>query len=373
MKRLSRVLIVLLLSIPVFTQETPPHFKNCAIVDHLPVAPPESEARKRANSRYDNEGWVGAPPREQYGGVGRIDEVAPPVPYPVFESTLVAIGRIAGSEAFLSNDKHGVYTEFAFQINEIIKNESSKQLSLGDKVLTDRAGGCVRYAGGKIMHYGMSDHGLPFVGKTYLLFLKREGPSPNYKILNGYEIDGEKPGHRLEYYNEPENYQAMTTSSLIEAVRTEMVNPVYRLLEINTRPEDPVRIRSVKTDFGDIVSGEGFAAESNWLRQLRVEIENVSNRRIGYLAVCLCFPSSEGQAGKSDYGYILDRGIDPSRAASYVGYEPPLLRPGEKAVLSLDEFDYRDVEYQLQSKGYEPGFSRVRLCVKEVVFAEQGK
>jgi hypothetical protein len=375
MKHISRIfLLAAVFAGSIVAQELPALFKECAVVDRdapLPQNTLEREKRIRANSRYDNEGWVStAPRREGHGGTGRIDEEAPPAPYPVFESTLIALGEITNSAAFLSNDRQGIYTEFTFQLSEILKDDAPAKLNAGGAVVADRAGGCLRFPNGRIMRYGMSDHGLPLVGKTYLLFLKREGPNPNYKILNGYEILGDKTGYGLEYYSSIKSYDSPTTAQLIEAVRYEMAHPVYRVLDISDMAGGPVRITSVKTGFGVIEPGVRFAAEYNWLRRLNVTVENTSGKTVTHVALCVCFPRPEARNDKPGYSYSLERGVDPLRPETDTGYKPEPIPPGKSVELELDDFAYRDVESGLYINGYERGFSRVRLCVKQVGYED---
>lgn len=376
MKKISQIVLIAgALAGAVFAQGTGDlFFKNCAIVDYdalLPQTATEREKRQRANSRYDNEFWVsGVPPREGISGIGRIDEEVPPASIPVFESNLIALGNIARSAAFLSNDKRGIYTEFTFQISRILKDDLAEKVTKGESVIADRAGGCVRYYTGQVMRYGTSDHGIPFVGKTYLLFLKRERDSPNYKILNGYGIDGQKLGQQLEIYSDLKNYKMMTTAQLIESVLYEIEHPVYRILEVSADPKSPVRITRIKTGFDTIRPGAKFAAEYNWMRRLSVGIENTSGKAVTFAGIRVCFPRPETAKGKPEYCYLLEYGVHPPSEDSYVGYRPKPILPLEKAEVVLDDFAYHYVDSMLYEQSYERGFSRVNVCVGRVAFKD---
>src|SRR5437762_2851751 len=72
--------------------------------------------RVTISQRYDNDHWVYSRVHPETGGVGRVKEEPPPPLIPVDESACIVIGRVGKVEAFLSNDKHGVYSEFTIKI-----------------------------------------------------------------------------------------------------------------------------------------------------------------------------------------------------------------------------------------------------------------
>jgi hypothetical protein len=154
----------------------------------------ELEERKLKNQRYDNKGFVLTNPHPDDGGVA-LDEEAPlPPAIPVAESNLIVIGKINDTKAVLSNDKSGIYSEYTFQISEVLKRDSSKKVDLGKAITIDRAGGSVRYPNGQKVIYRVSGKNLPRVGSEYVLFLTSDKESlhdkrsPNYEILTGYEF-----------------------------------------------------------------------------------------------------------------------------------------------------------------------------------------
>lgn len=165
-------------------------FSKYGVVDYDGVESLEAselERRKRASERYDNEGWVMKNPHPDDVKVGRISETVPPPLIPAQESDLVVTAKVIGVSTRLSNDKTGIYTEFAIKVNESIKNSPSVDLKAG--ITIDRAGGVVRYPNGQMVLYEDKGKGLPETGKEYILFLKGDQKSGNYQIITLYELN----------------------------------------------------------------------------------------------------------------------------------------------------------------------------------------
>jgi hypothetical protein len=180
----------------------------------------EREERKKKNKRYDEQGWVIGDPYPNTSGVGRQDEIPPPPIIPVAESDLIIVGKIIGANAFLSNDKEGVYTEFKVKIGEVLKNDTSNKAASGESVNADRAGGYVRYPSGQKVFYENSNHYLPWAGAEYVLFLARNGESASYEIVVAYELR-ENWAIPLDYGRSFDKYD-MTKKVFIESVRNEI-------------------------------------------------------------------------------------------------------------------------------------------------------
>jgi hypothetical protein len=165
------------------------------VVDYaapLPVNDIEREERIRKNKRYDTQDWVIKTPHPDTSGVGLIDEIPPPPVIPVSESNLIIIGEVTTANAYLSNDKKGIYSEYAVRVKDVLKEDGSNKIESGNSIVMDRRGGCLRYPNGQKVYYLASGEDLPEVGKRYVLFLTTDKQSPNYKILTGYEIKDSK-------------------------------------------------------------------------------------------------------------------------------------------------------------------------------------
>lgn len=154
-----------------------------------PSDPEKRSQRKSKNKRYDKFGFaikdlspeVG---EESYESEWSLHTDA----LPVGQSSAVVVGEVLNAEAHLSNDKSGIYSEFAVRVEEVLKNDGS--LHQGSLVTVDRAGGFVSYSNGHKRLYRVVGQNMPHVGLRYVLFLATSGESPNYHIITGYELGG---------------------------------------------------------------------------------------------------------------------------------------------------------------------------------------
>ena len=174
-----------------FPQATPPGPQNATFADYDSPEPTdlaEREKRKRANQRYDKQGWVQRTPHPETGMIGRHTEEDPPPTIPTDESDLIVVGRIVAVATYLSNDKSGVYSEYKVKVEQVLKSDRSVELSPSSVVTVDRAGGIVRYPHGQDVIYQDSDKGLPEKGREYVLFLKNDDDTDNYSVITLYEL-----------------------------------------------------------------------------------------------------------------------------------------------------------------------------------------
>lgn len=155
-------------------------------------ADPEKRAKRRARGkRYDGQSWVMEPhPQSGGGDVGRLDSsVMLELPaFPTEISHAVVIGETTEAQAYLSNDKSGVYTEFTVSVEDILKQDTATPLVVGETLAAQRAGGRVRFPSGRVQRYKTHYQHLPRAGGRYVLFLKRNDDGQSYYILTGYEL-----------------------------------------------------------------------------------------------------------------------------------------------------------------------------------------
>lgn len=154
-----------------------------------PSDPGERAKRHARNSHYDKKGLVAKPNHSGKGeGTAIINDWEVGLSaLPVSQSTAVIIGEVINAQAFLSNDKSGVYSEFSIRVEEIFK-DSAQVISNGGVIIAEREGGRVRFAPDDVELYTIDGQGMPQVGRRYLLFLKDTEGGQAYHIVTGYEL-----------------------------------------------------------------------------------------------------------------------------------------------------------------------------------------
>ena len=107
---------------------------------------------------------------------------------PVRQSDAVVMGQVAGSRAYVTDDKSTVYSEFTVRVVKVFKNDGQSPLSPGDSLVAERPGGRVRYLSGHISRFSLTGFGMPRVARQYVLFLTRNDQEGTYHLVTGYEL-----------------------------------------------------------------------------------------------------------------------------------------------------------------------------------------
>jgi hypothetical protein len=165
-----------------------------SVIDNELSASPElksPEVRSLRNARYDNKVWVqDLEQRSQvlstnhwWSGLSAL---------PVVHSDAIVFGEVIGAQAYLSNDKSGVYSEFRIRVDEVLQAHKSVPLATGGIVVGERAGGAVRFQSGHVTQYFYLGQGFPRIGSQYVFFLKMNEFGQDFHILTGYRLGREK-------------------------------------------------------------------------------------------------------------------------------------------------------------------------------------
>jgi hypothetical protein len=111
-------------------------------------------------------------------------------PMPFQGSDAVVVGTLTSGQAYLSNDKRSIYSEFKLKVHEIVKTPGTVWWRDGDFIDIQRKGGAIRLRSGKVLVRGALADSMPQIGKRYLLFLKYDQNSRDFGIVTGYQLDG---------------------------------------------------------------------------------------------------------------------------------------------------------------------------------------
>lgn len=169
------------------------HRSQFPIADYDAAEPedPEQRQKRHARSRRHDRQWlVGRPETSHVEGEGALIndwEVGLPT-IPVAQSDAVVLGEVTDAKAYLSEDKGGVYSEFALRADEVLMESSEAKIKPGSVIVTERVGGRVRFPAGQVKLYDIAGQGMPRAGRRYVLFLKSTGEEQTYRIVTGYEV-----------------------------------------------------------------------------------------------------------------------------------------------------------------------------------------
>jgi hypothetical protein len=161
-----------------------------------------------------------------WGGPSSHAEVEPGLP--ASKSDAVVVGEVTDANAYLSEDKTNVYSEFTVRIEEILKNSTSVPLAAGTSVTTVRTGGAVRFPSGKVIQRGFGGKPFPLIKARYVFFLAYESNEQDYPIVTAYELRGgavspldglDIDGRLLEPYAEYQQYKGWNEADFLNKVR----------------------------------------------------------------------------------------------------------------------------------------------------------
>jgi hypothetical protein len=158
---------------------------------------PDQERRQLRESRYrDTYAEIKDPadanpsgPTEDYT-YSFIDFAGKVDPFPASRSAAVVTGTVLAGKAYVSKDHTFVYSDYQIKVDQVLKQDPSAGLTVGDLVVAMRQGGTIRFPSGHVRHFLNNGHGMPAVGAQYLFFLLKPDPVPEYEIAIGaaYEL-----------------------------------------------------------------------------------------------------------------------------------------------------------------------------------------
>lgn len=208
--------------------------KHAEFRSHFPVVdydapedardPEKIAGRKERNKHFDNRGLVSSDPTPRITESARTIEGYDVPAFPVTQSSLIILGEVLDTQAHLSNDKYGVYTELTVRVNEVINNSTPTRIAQGDTITVEREGGIVQYSNGNKRLYHLAGEGMPVIGRKYVLFLKAIERTADYEILTGYELSptGVVPVDNSWQFKPYEGYDV---DAFLNAVRAAITQP----------------------------------------------------------------------------------------------------------------------------------------------------
>lgn len=178
----------------------------------------EKARRMGKNKKYDKSNAVEELPPPITVSPRSADWTASVPVIPVAQSSIVVIGDVTKAEAFLSNDKTGVYSEFSISVADILKNDARTPIYQGQVLIAERAGGAVQFPSGQVQRVKVFlGQRMPMIGHRYIFFLKRN-EAGDFSILTGYELRQNKI-IALDHIQPFANYTGTDGDSFLNTVR----------------------------------------------------------------------------------------------------------------------------------------------------------
>lgn len=193
-------------------------FEPLEVADPLKSATRRDRGERHNKSLLAVKGGMTAPPASGSIIVLTTDWEVSVERIPARQSDVVVVGEILDANAFVSTDKTGVYSEFTFRVEEIIKKDSLLQARPGESITVERQGGRVRYPSGRIEWYSIASQRVPLPDRRYVLFLKRVD-AESFSIITGYELREGKVSALDADASKFRFYNGVDESSFLEEVR----------------------------------------------------------------------------------------------------------------------------------------------------------
>jgi hypothetical protein len=130
-------------------------------------------------------------------------------PLPFYRSDTVVTGTVTAGQAYLTNDKRAIYSEFEVTLIDSIKKPNNLSLAPGDPIFIERKGGRIRLNSGKILVRGDETRSMPQIGKKYLFFLIHNPGTEDHSLITAYEL-GLAGVYRLDDYKYQESAHERT-------------------------------------------------------------------------------------------------------------------------------------------------------------------
>ena len=137
-------------------------------------------------------------------------------------STAIVTGTVVSGKAFIAEDHTFVYSDYQIQINEVLKSDPDRVITVGDQITAWRFGGSLNFPSGHIRHFIISGRGFPEVGTQYVFFLRRTDSRLNaYGISTAYAL---KDGLVLPLDDEQGNnrFDGTEATNFLTKLRSEM-------------------------------------------------------------------------------------------------------------------------------------------------------
>jgi hypothetical protein len=115
-------------------------------------------------------------------------EIKDPPGLPILGNSVV-LGKITSGDAYLNEERTGVFTEYLITVTEVLKSDPTSVISTGDEISAWRMGGSLKFHSGHLKHFLIGGVGFPKVGTDYLFFLRTtDARIKDYAISTAFSL-----------------------------------------------------------------------------------------------------------------------------------------------------------------------------------------
>jgi len=146
-----------------------------------------------------------------------------------------------------------------------------------------------------------------------------------------------------------------------------------RMIEKLSFPNEPVKISVVKTKKGEVNIGKKFNDETDWLKGLKIIVENTSGKPVSYVRVKLSFPRPENHetSKQNPYSESLEYGVDPVATEGVeITDQIQAIAPGKSIELIMPDEAYAGTKALLKELKFPENIKRVIVMVEAVGFED---
>jgi hypothetical protein len=170
---------------------------------------------------------------------------------------------------------------------------------------------------------------------------------------------------------------ACMLASLCVAVLTassQQTDPRERKVDDKYSYKDcPIKIIGVETAKRKVVLGQAFSDDDDWMKGLKVRIENTSDKVITHVGIKIVFDRPVDQADQAEAGWDIWYGLSPFSLKPDEPIPPPLVRlikPGETESIALSDTDYDAMRVFLMELKFPSSIEKVHISVYTIAFTD---
>jgi len=148
-------------------------------------------------------------------------EIKDPPGLPILGNTVV-IGKIASGDAYLNDERTGVFSEYRILVKEVLKTDSKSVVSAEDGLNVWRMGGSLKFHSGHLKHFLIAGIGFPEVGNEYLFFLHTtDSRIKDYAITAAFSLS-DQVVYSLDARQDQCGFDGTAVNDFLSTVRKEI-------------------------------------------------------------------------------------------------------------------------------------------------------